>query len=211
MNIPDDLAAFKRIQMARKQAEDYESKRRSILASAAAVISDVGMENASMSQIAERGSVSKALLYHYYSSKSALIFDIVHSHLIELEEALETVDKPENDPEKRLSLLVSQVLKIYQYSNEQHKVQLNCIGTLTTEQIEIVRSIERQITHRFSNILLLINPNLEDGNSYLMPTTMSLFGMLNWVYLWFRDDGSMSREEYAALVTKLMLGGIKSI
>ena len=197
--------------MARKQAEDYESKRRSILASAAAVISDVGMENASMSQIAERGSVSKALLYHYYSSKSALIFDIVHSHLMELKEALETADNPDDDPEKRLSLLVSQVLKIYQNSNEQHKVQLNCIGTLTTEQIETVRSIERQITRRFSNVLLLINPTLEDGKSYLMPTTMSIFGMLNWVYLWFKDDGSMSREEYAALVTKLMLGGMKNI
>ena len=108
-------------------------------------------------------------------------------------------------------MLVSQVLKIYQNSNEQHKVQLNCIGTLTTEQIETVRGIERQIMRRFSNVLLLINPKLQDGKSYLMPTTMSLFGMLNWVYLWFKDDGSISREEYAALATKLMLGGMKSL
>lgn len=197
--------------MARKQADNYESKQRSILASAAAVIAEAGMENASMSQIAERGNVSKALLYHYYSSKSALIFDIVHSHLTELDEALETIDRPDDDPEKRLSLLILQVLKNYQNSNDQHKVQLNCLGTLTSEQIETVRMVERNITHRFSEVLRLINPDLENGRAYLMPTTMSLFGMLNWVYLWFRDDGSISREEYAMLVTKLMLNGMRDI
>lgn len=197
--------------MARKQADNYESKQRSILASAAAVIAEAGMENASMSQIAERGNVSKALLYHYYSSKSALIFDIVHSHLTELDEALETIDRPDDDPEKRLSLLILQVLKNYQNSNDQHKVQLNCLGTLTSEQIETVRMVERNITHRFSEVLRLINPDLENGRAYLMPTTMSLFGMLNWVYLWFREDGSISREEYAMLVTKLMLNGMRDI
>ena len=197
--------------MARKQADNYESKQRSILASAAAVIAEAGMENASMSQIAERGNVSKALLYHYYPSKSALIFDIVHTHLSELAEALDSADKPEEDPEKRLGLLILQVLNNYENSDDQHKVQLNCVGTLTDEQIETVREVERNITHRFSEILLLINPDLENGRAYLMPTTMSLFGILNWVYLWFRDGGSISREEYARLVTSLMLNGMKNI
>lgn len=197
--------------MARKQADNYESKQHSILASAAAVIAEAGMENASMSQIAERGNVSKALLYHYYPSKSALIFDIVHSHLTELDEALEAADKPEENPEERLSLLIKQVLKSYQNSDDQHKVQLNCVGTLTHEQIETVREVERNITYRFSEVLRLINPDLENGRAYLMPTTMSLFGILNWMYLWFKDDGSISREEYAKLVTSLMLNGMKGI
>ena len=197
--------------MARKQADNYESKQRSILASAAAVIADVGIENASMSQIAERGSVSKALLYHYYDSKAALIFDIVYIHLTELNEALAAADKPEENPETRLGLLVQQVLVSYQNSDDQHKVQLNCIGTLTNEQINTVHVIERNIISRFSEVLRLINPDLEDGRAYLMPTTMSLFGILNWAYLWFRDDGSISREEYATLVTSLMLNGMKNL
>ena len=197
--------------MARKQADDYESKRRSILASAAAVIADVGIENASMSQIAERGNVSKALLYHYYSSKSALIFDIVNTHLSELNEALEFADREEDDPQTRLGVLILQVLKNYQDSDNQHKVQLNCIGTLTDEQIETVHAVERSIVKRFADVLRLINPDLEKGRAYLIPTTMSLFGILNWAYLWFNDSGEMSREEYARLVTSLMLNGMKSV
>ncbi len=197
--------------MARKQADNYESKQRSILDSAAAVIAESGIENASMSQIAEHCGVSKALLYHYYSSKAALIFDIVRTHLSELDAALEKVDKPTDDPEKRLSKMIYQVLTNYQNSDNQHKVQLNCMSTLTSEQMDTMRRIERNITHRFSAVILLINPKLKKKKSYLMPTTMSLFGILNWVYLWFREDGSISRKEYASLVTKLMLNGMKSI
>ena len=85
--------------MARKRAENYDSKQQSILTHTAAVFSELGMEKASMAQIAVRGEISKALLYHYYSSKSALIFDIVRSHLADLDAALAAVDQPENDPE----------------------------------------------------------------------------------------------------------------
>lgn len=197
--------------MARKQADNYENKQRSILSSAAAVIAEAGMENASMSQIAVRGNVSKALLYHYYPSKAALVFDIVRSHLTELDETLEAADKADLDPEQRLGLLILVVIKNYQHSDNQHKVQLNCVGTLDAEQMEALHTIERSITRRFSSVLRIINPDLENGRSYLMPTTMSLFGMLNWVYLWFKDDGSISREEYAKLVTNLMLKGMNGI
>ncbi len=197
--------------MARKQADTYDTKRRSIVSSAAAVIAEAGMENASMSQIAEHGNVSKALLYHYYSSKAALIFDIVHSHLTELDDALEAVDQPDADPETRLSLLIHQVLDIYQHSDDQHNVQLNCVRSLSDEQLHAVHEVERRITHRFATVLQLINPGLNDERAYLMPVTMSLFGMLNWMYLWFKDDGSISRKEYAALITSMMLNGMKAV
>jgi hypothetical protein len=36
---------------------------------------------------------------------------------------------------------------------------------------------------------------------------MSLFGMLNWHYLWFRDGKGITREKYARMVTGLILSG----
>ena len=62
--------------MARTRAVDFEEKQRGILVSAAAVFAEMGMEKASMAQIAAHSNVSKALLYHYYPSKDALIFDV---------------------------------------------------------------------------------------------------------------------------------------
>ena len=63
--------------MARTRAQDFEEKRRVILDCAAQVFAEQGMDKASMSQIAAQAQVSKALLYHYYPGKDALIFAII--------------------------------------------------------------------------------------------------------------------------------------
>ena len=113
----------------------FEEKQRGILISAAAVFAEMGMEKASMAMIASHSNVSKALLYHYYPSKDALIFDIVRTHLKELDAAIDAADQPDAPPETRLRLLVRHVLENYRDADNQHKVQLNASGTLSAEQL----------------------------------------------------------------------------
>ena len=45
----------------------------------------------------------------------------------------------------------------------------------------------------------------------LKPVTMSLFGMLNWHYMWFREQGAVSREAYADLATTVLLEGAQAL
>lgn len=195
--------------MARTRAVDFEAKQRSILDSAATVFAKRGMEHASMAQIASENNVSKALLYHYYPSKELLIFDIGRTHLIELEAAIQAADRPELPPAQRLKLLIVAVLENYRNADSHQQVLLNGMNSLSTEQRGELQQIERRIVHRFSGVLRQINPDIE--NRRLTPVTMSLFGMLNWLYTWFRPNGPISRENYAELVTQLLLGGLQSI
>lgn len=197
--------------MVRTRASDFEDKQRGILICAAAVFADMGMDKASMAHIASHANVSKALLYHYYPSKDALIFDIVHTHLSALDAALEAADRPDQPPRTRLRTLVHQVLENYRDADNQHKVQLTGMKALSAQQLAEIQTIERRIVRRFSAVIRLINPDLEKDRPLLMPVTMSLFGMLNWVYMWFRDGGPISREQYADLATTLFLKGIKGV
>lgn len=199
--------------MARTRAADFEEKRNSILTTAAAVFAQMGMEKASMAQIASRCKVSKALLYHYYASKDALIFDIIRSHLEELDQALEHVEAQSGDdpPEVRLRKLVRQILECYRDADDKHKVQLNCASLLAEEQSKEINALIRSIVRRVSSAIHAVNPELETNRPLLKPVTMSLFGILNWVYMWFRPDGPITREEYADLATTLVLEGVKAI
>jgi len=198
--------------MARTRALDFEEKQRGILDKAAQVFAEQGMEKASMSQIAAFANVSKALLYHYYPAKNALIFAIIHTHLEELDAALEAADDPALAPEQRLRRLVGAVLENYRGADNQHKVQINAKTALSSEQNTEITAIERRIVRRFSALLRMINPDLQTpGRPLLMPVTMSLFGMLNWVYMWFRDGGQVRREDYADLATTLILEGIRAV
>jgi AcrR family transcriptional regulator len=198
--------------MARTRAADFEEKQRVILDHAAQVFAEQGMEKASMSQIATVAQVSKALLYHYYPSKDALIFAIIMGHLEELDAAIEAADDPALPPQKRLRKLVGTVLETYKGADNQHKVQLNATAALSDEQKAEITALERAIVRRFSTVLDQINPDLNTKERpLLMPVTMSLFGMMNWVYMWFRDGGRISREDYADVATTLILEGIKAV
>lgn len=198
--------------MARTRAQDFEEKQRAILDNAAQVFAEQGMDKASMSQIASHAQVSKALLYHYYPSKDALIFAIIITHLDELDAAVEAADDPALVPDQRLRRLVGAVLENYRGADNEHKVQLNAASALSDAQKSEILGLERRIVRRFSVVLDQINPKLNDtARPLLMPVTMSLFGMMNWVYMWFKDGGRISREDYADVATTLILEGIKAV
>ena len=197
--------------MARTRASDFAEKQQDLLRNAAAVIAEQGMDKASMSQIAERAGVSKALLYHYYPGKDALIFAIIHTHLVEVDEAVEAADDAALSDRDRLRKLVGAVLDVYRGADNEHIVQLNAKRALTEDQQGQLAEIERRIVRRFSVVIDRINPELRTGRPLLMPVTMSLFGMMNWVYMWFKDGGPVTREDYADIATTLILEGVKAV
>ena len=198
--------------MARTRALDFEEKQRAILDYAAKVLATMGVDKASMSQIAAQAQVSKALLYHYYPSKDALIFAIINAHLQELDAALEKGDDPGLKGPARLRLLVGIVLENYRGADDRHKVQLNASSALTEDQKLAITEVERRIVRRFAAVLRDISPRLDSKERpLLMPVTMSLFGMMNWMYMWFKDGGRVSREDYAEVATTMILEGIKAV
>lgn len=198
--------------MARTRAADFDEKRKTILLAAAAVFAEQGMEKASMSQIAAHCNVSKALLYHYYPSKDALIFAIISTHLTELDATIASaVDDGLAAPE-RLRKMVAATLEAYRGADNQHKLQLNATPALSEEQRAAILALERRIVRRFSAVIREISPELDNKERpLLLPVTMSLFGMVNWAYLWFKDGGAISREDYADVATTLILEGIKGV
>lgn len=198
--------------MARTRAKDFEEKQHQLLLVAAHVFATDGMEKASMSGIAKLAGVSKSLLYHYYPSKSELIFSIIQAHLVELEAALAEADVPTLPPRDRLQNLVKATLDAYEGADDMHKVQLNAGEALDEDQLAQVTTMNRQIVKRIADVIAEIHPELAaPSGSLLMPVTMSLFGMMNWAYLWFREDGPMTREDYARMATTLILDGVKGV
>ena len=104
------------------------------------------------------------------------------------------------------------MLEAYRGADNQHKVQLNAALALSDAQKAEIMALERGIVKRFAVVLDQINPGLNTKERPLLtPVTMSLFGMMNWVYMWFKDGGRISREEYADVATTLILEGIKSV
>ena len=196
--------------MARKRANDYDDKRQAILDRSAKLFSAHGYDRASMSKIADACGVSKANLYHYYKDKEGLLFDVIRFHLGELLEVVEAADRPDQAPEARLRGLITALLEAYRDADSQHNVQISSMRFLPQERQAELRGMERDLVTIFSAAVAGVAPHLK-GTKLLKPVTMSLFGMVNWHYLWFKSTGSVSRAEYADLVTRLIVDGAHNV
>jgi TetR/AcrR family transcriptional regulator len=196
--------------MARSRANDYDNKRQTILDRSAELFSAHGYDRASMNKIAEACGVSKANLYHYYKDKEGLLFDVIRFHLEELLEVVEAADRPGEQPEARLRGLIAALLEAYRDADSQHNVQISSLRFLPPERQAELKRMERDLVTIFSAAVAGVAPHLK-GTKMLTPVTMSLFGMVNWHYLWFKSTGSVSRDEYAEIVTRLISDGARSL
>lgn len=197
--------------MARTRARDYDEKRLSLLHQAAAVFARDGYDRASMAGLAAECGVSKALFYHYYASKEALLFDIISTHLEELVEAVEAADDAGLAPEQRLERLVGALLEAYRDADAEHKLQIGTMQILPDAEQAQLKALERQLVARFAEAIRALAPEVFEHAPLLKPVTMSLFGMTNWFYMWFREGGPVSRADYARLATRLLVGGVRDL
>ena len=197
--------------MARTRAKDHDDKREAISRTASQVFAEDGYDRTSMAEVARRCGVSKALLYHYYSSKEAMLYDIIANHLSELIEAVEDADQPDLGPEARLEILVAALLECYRDADSKHKVQLETMGFLPDAQQAELKALERHLVRLFSDAIRAVNPPAFEGGDLLKPVTMTLFGMLNWAYMWFRDGRAFTRQDYARLATRILVSGVRDL
>jgi AcrR family transcriptional regulator len=193
--------------MARTRANDYDRKRQGILSRSAALFAEHGYTGTSITMIAEACGVSKALMYHYYSSKDAVLFDLLQDHLQNLVAVVEAAAQSAGKPEEKLFAISAALLEAYRGADAEHQVQISSLKLLPPPQQEILKEMERKLVAIVSDAIADALPSVAKKRHLLKPLTMSFFGMLNWHYLWFRDGKGITREKYARMVTSLILSG----
>ncbi|NOX40366.1 MAG: TetR/AcrR family transcriptional regulator [Alphaproteobacteria bacterium] len=198
--------------MARTIAKDHEEKRLAILKNAAQFFAHNGFDRSSMSQLAIACGVSKALIYHYYNSKDALLFDIVNTHLTALLKTLQKVDQSGLDKSQNLRQTVHAILDAYRDADAEHQVQTEAMTALPERERAFLADLQRQIVAIVADALRAVTPEIYAKKpESLRPVTMSLFGMLNWFYMWHRPGKGLSRAQYGDLVSDLILRGVNGL
>ena len=196
--------------MARPRSAEYDGKRRAILRRSAKLFAQNGYDRTSMADVASASGVSKALLYHYYVGKESLLFDILHAHLLDLTDAVRLVDT-KLAPRARLRALIGAVLDAYRDADDEHKIQINELSKLPAARKKDLIGLERALVATFADAIAAAIPSIAGHQALLKPVTMSLFGMLNWHYMWFREKGPVSREDYTDMVTTLLIEGAQAL
>ena len=189
--------------MPRGIARDHDAKRAALRKGAAAYFARHGYDRASMTGAARQCGVSKALIYHYYEGKEALLYDILHTHLSALAETVETA-RPGG-----LNGLIAAILTAYADADAEHKLQIDALATLPEELQTPLIALQRRLVTTMADAVAEENPGLTGAR--LRATTMTIFGILNWFYLWNRPGKGLSRSQYAELAADFVRGGIAAL
>jgi len=194
--------------MARTKAKDHDNKRRHILSVAAAVFAREGIARASMNEVARACGISKANIYHYYDSKDDLVFDILDTYLAGLRDWILGTDLFGQSAPERLHTLCREFLLAYEGMDNEHKIQSEGLPLLPAEQQEVLRGYQRELVSLVAEILRHCAPEALANKARCRDVTMSVFGMLNWFYMWQPKATKEDRVAYAKTVANLTLNGI---
>lgn len=192
--------------MARTKSPNFEVQRLSILENAAQLFAQNSFPSASIAQLAERCGMSKPLLYHYYRDKSHLLFDIADTYIERLLAIVDDVEGLNLSPEATLRRLISRFMEEYASSRHYHIVLVQDVKFLGDHEREQVTTKESTVVDAFARLVAQIRPEL--APEQIKPVTMTLFGMMNWTFTWFRSNGPMDRTAMAEMVSQMLLYGV---
>jgi AcrR family transcriptional regulator len=188
----------------------YHLRQAKVLSYSAKVIAREGFEKASIRRIAAEMGMSISALYYYYKSKDDLLFSIQYTSFEELVGELEAKLDGVKDPEHRLYLLIENHIEHFANRLNELIICSHEINTLKGKRYEVVRTFRR----RYYNVAFKIVEEIKNKRKGCVlkssMATLNLFGMLNWIYMWFDPKKDKSPRALAEEIYNLFLNGIKS-
>jgi TetR/AcrR family transcriptional regulator, cholesterol catabolism regulator len=182
----------------------YDEKLDAILSAAGVIFAEKGYHNASIRDIARATGVSLSGLYYYFQSKEELLY-LIQDHAFTillggLEERLAGVE----DPVRRIRILIDNHLTYFVQNMAEMKVLSHEAETLSGEYYQRVNAQKRRLTEIGMKILADLRPE-----SDLDPrvAAFALFGMMNWIYTWYRPGRDVPVERLVEEITRIYLTG----
>jgi AcrR family transcriptional regulator len=194
--------------MARTQAPEYDERKLAIVETAAALFARDGFNGASVADIAKRGKISKSLIYHYYTSKEDILYDVMISHVRELEAAAEEIASDETSAETKLRDLTHRFMALYVGAADRHKVLLNDLDNVPKNKRAEIISVQRGLIETVRQLLVEIEPALSKKPGAAFAAAMLYFGTINWTHTWFNPEGVVNADTMAEMAVDLTLGGL---
>lgn len=181
-----------------------------ILEAAARAFAERGFPGASMSELARDCGVSKALLYHYYTNKEEILFDMTERYIARLVALCAEIEARKLAPHDHLAALIRSFLSEYQTSQHKHMVLTHDFKFLEDKRRKIIVKKQRAVVDTFRRAISAATDGRLSTEAAL-PAAMLVFGMINWTFTWLKPSGPMSYADFAEWVIRMIEGGIGNL
>lgn len=183
-----------------------------LLMKAASLIAEKGFTAMSMRDLQASLGVSLAGLYHYFSSKDDLLFQLQHRTFTALYQQQQRIAAEPGSPEERFRRLLAGHLQFYAEHTAELKSCTFELESLRGEPFRIVEEIRRDYYRLMTSAIAAVagSPAASNEESReIRHATLFVFGMLNWAYTWYDRSRHGTVEEVSREMWELVLNGLK--
>src|ERR1700740_459731 len=187
----------------------FEQLLSQILARAPDVFDEKGYEGASMRDLSRASGMSLAGLYYYFESKEKLLYLIQRHTFTTILERLRTRLEAATEPEARIRVFILNHLEYFLANQKSMKVLSHEDEVLKNGYGAEIAAIKREYV-RICVELMEELKRARDLDFSSRTATLSLFGMMNWIYTWYKPRVDENAEELAREMGDIFLRGVSS-
>jgi len=178
-----------------------------LMATAAGLMATKGFSDTSIRDVAQASGLSLGGLYYYFKNKEDLLFLIQEKTFSSLLELQEGVLATESDPRRRLERLVRNHLEHFTSHFNELKVCTFELETLQGERFSQVESLRKRYFHCLEQVVAALM-GAPAGSPAVRRRTLFLFGMLNWIFMWYDPDRDGSPEDVSRDMVDMVINGL---
>ncbi|HEX3611143.1 MAG TPA: TetR/AcrR family transcriptional regulator [Sporichthyaceae bacterium] len=188
----------------------YLARRQELIRAAANVFRERGHET-TLRDVADAIGTERASIYYYIGSKDELRQAIVSEALERDLAAAQAIKRSrKSTPEKIRALIESMVLGYAEYYPHIN-VYVEQLGRIAHEESKWATEVIEDTKRYEALVLGILRKGQEDGSLRAdLPVevaSMGLFGMINWMYRWYRPTFGEPPQEIARSMAEIFLGG----
>jgi len=183
--------------------------RQEILRTAARLFQQRGYHATSMNDVASALKLSKGGLYHHFQSKDEILFNLMdHAMDITQERVINGV-RDIADPEERLRMLIRRHIEVVLSVRDRE------ITVMLHENHPLPPSLRRRINARKKDYVHFVESLIAEvqrarqsrGSVSPRAAAFALLGMINWIYQWYRPEGTLQQEHLVRQYTEIFFAG----
>jgi len=183
--------------------------RQEILRAAARLFQEQGYHATSMNDVAAALKLSKGGLYHHFQSKDEILFQIMNHAMDITQERVINPARSIRDPEERLRTLIRLHIDVVLSVRDRE------ITVMLHENHPLPPALRRRINARKKDYIHFVEGVIADVQrvKHSKPVVdpkaaaFALLGMVNWIYQWYKPEGSLREEDLVRQYTEIFLAG----
>ena len=195
-----------------RETEKEPGRNAELVQAAAALFRDRGYDATSMQEIADRMGILKGSVYHYVRTKEDLLWMVVEPPLRELVDGAQRVLGEKSRP---LTERLYDAMEAHAESFEAHFPHMFVMTrengeTLSDRRREDLDALRRKYFQLWRRAIVAGQKSGEIRDDIDPSVAVhGIFGMLNWMFRWFRPGGKMPAKAIAHQFGSILLDGLQ--